>query len=158
MKKNLQMSFSSVGDELAKDYSLVPLLRQVDELNRVSAIIHDYFPDLRGSCHCGAVDYPNDLLVIYVKNSATFQIVNRRINEIEGILIENGYRYGNFKVKVLPEFQKEIINSRKKSLSAEQVEMLKKFAQAIGREDLLKNSDYESAVDENLRNDWEINL
>lgn len=156
MKKiNYRATFTSVSDELGKDYSLAQLARQVNELNHLSLLIYDKFPDLRDNCHCGAIDYPNDLLVIYVKDSAAFHQVNRRISEIEDVLVENGCRYSNFKVKMRPESQK-VKRSSKNILSPEQHAMLAKFAQAIGREDLLKEV-ADKAIEEEI-NQWEVKL
>lgn len=155
-KNNIRKSFTSVGDELNKDYSLAQLARQVEELNHLSLLICEKFPDLRGNCHCGAIDYPNDLLVIYVKDSVTFHQVNRRMDQIEDVLIESGCRYSNFKVKMRPESQK-VKRSSKKILSSEQQAMLVKFAHAIGREDLLKSLDESPSLGDEI-NQWEVKL
>ena len=33
---------------------------------RISEIIYSHYPNLRDICHCGAIDYPSDLLVLFL--------------------------------------------------------------------------------------------
>lgn len=159
MKKNQhkKYQFTTVSDQLKQTYTLNNLTSLVNDLNELTELIHSQMPELRTLCHCGAIDYANDLLVIYVANNAAYYIVNNWAATIDEILRVNGHFFAKLYIKVRPHGQ---ANQRKvkHQLSDEQYEMLKKFAVAIERPELIKER-MSSVIEDELESEtWKVDL
>lgn len=153
-------NFVTLGDQIKQTYNLDSLAMRVNELNRINSIICQNFAELRKICHCGAIDYANDLLVLYVVNNSAFYRVNQLVPAIQDVLAANQVYLGKLLVKVRPEeYQKPVVKPR---LDPLQCAMLEKFAIAIKRPDLIKSkigSNSESEDDNPVElEDWHIQL
>lgn len=152
-------NFVTLGDQIKQTYNLDSIAVKVNELNRINGIIHQNFAELRKICHCGAIDYANDLLVLYVVNNSAFYKVNQLVPEIQDVLSAHQVYLGKLLVKVRPEeYQKPVIKPRLDDL---QYSMLEKFAMAIDRPDLIKpkaeSCESDDAIFAKLE-DWQIKL
>lgn len=152
-------NFVTLGDQIKQTYNLDNIAVKVNEINRINNILNQSFVDLRQICHCGAIDYANDLLVLYAVNNGAFYKINQMIGSIQDVLSANQVYLGKLLVKVRPEeYRKPLI---KPKLDYLQREMLEKFAAAIERPDLIKPSnDLSDDGNENFveLEDWTIKL
>ena len=147
--------FIEFGERLKQIAQQDDLGRLLQELARISEIIYAHHSGLRDICHCGAIDYPSDLLVLFVSNNSGFYVVNNMISNIQDTLYSNGVSFSKILVKVRP--QKHQAKKIKHELSPEQQEALQKFANALGRPELIKPQ-RESEAEENTSSDWELKL
>ena len=150
-------TFTTVEHQLNKlngDRTMGSLLKVVNELSQMTNILYEKMPDLSGVFHCGAVDYLNDTLILYVNNNAVHHRVNSQIRSIEEVLNDAGYLFNKFLVKTKP--TTAVSKPQKRIISPEQHQMLAEFAQAINRPELIKpvSNDIE-VVD---LEPWEIKL
>lgn len=127
------------------------------ELQQINKALANYATNFLDFCHAGAIDYPNDTLVLYCKNNASFHQINQQIPYIRTYLENNGINFHKILVKVRPSAYQPINNRKKtkKELTDKQKEMLAKFATAINRPDLLKE---QHEAKEELEEEWEIKL
>ena len=157
MARKKRYNFVTLGEQIQKTYTLDSIAARVAELNRINSILNQNFVELRNICHCGAIDYANDLLVLYVINNGAFYKVNQLVPDIQDVLAVNQVYLSKLLVKVRPEkYFKPIV---KPQLDPLQHAMLEKFAAAINRPDLIKSAS-SSAQDENSPEleDWQIQL
>jgi hypothetical protein len=157
MARKKKYNFVTLGDQIRQTYNLDSIAAKVAELNRINNIISQNFAELRKICHCGAIDYANDLLVLYVVNNGAFYKVNQLVPAIQDLLAVNQVYLGKLLVKVRPEkYFKPIV---KPQLDPLQYAMLQKFATAINRPDLIKSvSSVEADEDSQKLEDWQIQL
>ncbi|RTL11624.1 MAG: hypothetical protein EKK54_06710 [Neisseriaceae bacterium] len=153
-KKKTPGHFIEFGERLKQISEQDDLGRLLQELARISEIIYSHYPNLRDICHCGAIDYPSDLLVLFVSNNSGFYLVNNMISNIQDILFSNGVSFSKILVKVRPEQHQP--KKVKRVLSLEQREALQKFANALGRPELIKS--LQEHEEENASTDWELKL
>lgn len=154
-KKKKPGHFIEFAERLKQISEQNDLGRLLQELVRISEIIYTNHPGLRNVCHCGAIDYPSDLLVLFVNNNSGFYLVNNMISSIQDTLYSNGVLFSKVLVKVRPERHQP--KKVKRVLSSEQQEALQKFAIALGRPELIKP--ISPAEDENEEvSEWEIKL
>jgi hypothetical protein len=147
--------FIEFGERLKKLAEQDDLGRLMQELARISEIIYAHHVGLRDICHCGAIDYPSDLLVLFVNNNSGFYLVNNMISNIQDTLYSNGVSFSKILVKVRP--QKHQAKKIKHELSLEQQQALQRFANALGRPELIKPISLAEDESEDA-SEWEIKL
>lgn len=147
--------FIEFGERLKKLAEQDDLGRLMQELARISEIIYAHHSGLRDICHCGAIDYPSDLLVLFVHNNSGFYLVNNMISNIQDTLYSNGVSFSKILVKVRP--QKLQLKKIKHELSLEQHQSLQQFANALGRPELIKPISLAKGDNEE-ESEWEIKL
>ncbi|MBX9598670.1 MAG: hypothetical protein K2X04_08855 [Burkholderiales bacterium] len=147
--------FIEFGERLKKLAEQDDLGRLMQELARISEIIYAHHSALRDICHCGAIDYPSDLLVLFVHNNSGFYLVNNMISNIQDTLYSNGVSFSKILVKVRP--QKLQAKKIKHELSLEQQQSLQQFANALGRPELIKAISLAEGDNEE-ESEWEIKL
>ena len=136
MARKKKYNFVTLSEQIQQTYTLDSIAAMVAELNRINSILNQNFVELRNICHCGAIDYANDLLVLYVINNGAFYKLNQLVPTIQDVLAANQVYLGKLLVKVRPEkYFKPIVKPQLDSL---QHAMLEKFAAAINRPDLIK--------------------
>lgn len=139
-------NFNTFAEAITNNQGLTSLLTIASEIKRITQLIHRLFPQFSANCHCGAVDYPNDTLVIYVLNNAAFYLLNNSISLIQAGLERNGVVFAKILIKVKPQnYQAKPVRN---VVSQEQYVMLAKLANAINRPDLLKPLDAKQLDDE----------
>lgn len=155
MTHKRKYDFVTLGDHINQTHNLNNFAVKIKEINRINTIIHQNFADLKQICHCGAIDYTNDLLVLYAINNGAFYKINQMVSVIQDILTANKIDFGKLLVKVRPEeYKKPII---KPHLNELQFVMLEKFAAAINRPDLIRyNINDEDSLE--TAEDWQIKL
>ena len=155
MARKKKYNFVTLSEQIQQTYTLDSIAAMVAELNRINSILNQNFAELRDICHCGAIDYANDLLVLYVINNGAFYKVNQLVPEIQDVLAANQVYLGKLLVKVRPEkYFKPIV---KPQLDPLQHAMLEKFAAAINRPDLIKPI-ISAESEEPEVEDWRIQL
>ncbi len=154
-KKYLKQ-FKTVGEQINSAKNMNDILQMVSELDRITKILQRGLPEFRDVCYCGAIDYPNDLIVIYTINSGAFHLLNNQIALIQDCLESNGVRFSKILLKNRPQTIKAKPKP-KPPISQAQRQMLKKFAEAINRPDLLKEEPSDQDNPEDYP-DWQIKL
>lgn len=148
--------FATFAEHLPLVNNLTHIRGVITELERLTKLIHHAFPELQHMCHCGAIDYANDLLVVYTVNNAAFYKVNQYIPLIEDLLVENHLQFAKILIKSNP--QRHLAKPVTKQLiGADEYAMLAKFATAINRPDLLKPWNAE-IPDSQRELEWKIDL
>ena len=147
--------FSTLAEHLQHTNTLSNVFVLVGELNRITGLLHQAFPELASLCHCGAIDYANDLVVIFTNNNSAFYTVNNRVPQIQDFLVANGVNLNKLLVKVSPQTSRAQPREKHHVGLAEH-NMLAKFAEAIQRPDLLKP--FGVAETEDAAETWEIKL
>lgn len=150
-------AFVTAEEYLNKSSDLGNIRAVTHELQQINKVLDNYSTDFLNFCHAGAIDYPNDTLVLYCRNNASFHQINQQIPYIRTYLENKGINFHKILVKVRPSAYQPITNRRKakKELTDKQKEMLAKFATAINRPDLLKD---EHDDKEGSEEEWEIKL
>lgn len=155
MTHKRKYDFITLSDHINHTHNLNNLAVKIKEINRINIIIYQNFTELKKFCHCGAIDYTNDLLVLYAINNGAFYKINQMVPAIQDVLAANKIDFGKLLVKVRPEeYKKPVIKLRLNDL---QFAMLEKFAVAINRPDLIRynmNDEYSLETSE----DWQIQL
>ena len=151
-------AFVTAEEYLDQSNDLVNIREVTHELQQINKILANYSTDFLNFCHAGAIDYPNDTLVLYCNNNASFHKINQQVPYVRGYLENNGINFHKILIKVRPLAHLPINNRKKtkKELTDKQKEMLAKFAIAINRPDLLK--DQLEAATEQLEEEREIKL
>lgn len=155
VRKEITSKFTTVGEHLDKLKNMSSIFNLVAELTRITDILHKNLPDLRNMCHCGAVDYASDLLVIFTNTNGAFHIINNQVPLIQDCLEDNGIYFGKILVRNRP----QDIDTKPKAkhiVGDKEYLMLKKFAKAISRPDLLKPQKVASSSEEALN--WQIDF
>lgn len=143
--------FSTPGDQFNSTQNLGNLFHIVTELNRITKLIHTNFRQLCEICYCGALDYEDNLLIVYVKNNSAFYIVNGMARAIQDVLSKNNIHFNKLLIKVRPLASET--PKPKHRINFKQYQMLEKFARATNREDLLKPFKDDAEKDDDL---WPI--
>lgn len=152
-QKHKAPSFATFAECLSPNLSQT--LRNIVKLERMNAIIYAAFPHLREVCHCGAIDYENELLVIYTADNAAYYSVNNYLNALQECLERHGCGFDKILLKTNPRLA-QIKHKPQRKVAAAEYAMLAKFAAAIDRFDLLKPADRGVASD--ASNDWQLDL
>ena len=153
-----QRKFSTLVEHLYQSNDMAGIFGKVNELNRITDLLHQAFPELALICHCGAIDYANDLIVLFTANNSAFYTVNNRVGQIQDLLSSNGVLLNKLLVKVSP--QSSVANKprQKHLVGIAEHEMLAKFAVAINRPDLLKPLADPEDEDSVAVESWQIKL
>ena len=151
--------FNTIGECLESSQGLNSIFNQINELLRISELIYAKFPQLRDFCHCGAIDYPNDMLVLYTSNNSSFHQVNNLVPLIQEYLDLKGVSFQRLLVKSRPQNSKEKPKTKKELIGEKEQMMLNKFAEAIKRPDLIKSAKKSNTeVQESPDDEWNIEL
>lgn len=150
-------AFVTAEEYLDQSSDLVNIREVAHELQQINKSLADYSTDFLNFCHAGAIDYPNDTLVLYCNNNASFHKINQQVPYIRAYLENKGINFHKILVKVRPAMYQPINNKKKikKQLSDKQKEMLAKFAAAINRPDLLEDK---TVTENQTEDEWEIKL
>jgi hypothetical protein len=152
---NQKFKFASFAEHVTQVRNLNKILHNVELLNQITLLLNKRLPHLVGAFHCGAVDFSGGILVIYAKSNGAFYKLNQNIRQIQDALAEEYYSFAQILFKTSPQAQTQKIKSRTTAVGPQEQEMLAKFAQAIGRPDLLKAN---LAAEKVSTEDWAIQL
>ncbi len=155
-EKNNRHKFSTFAEHVPQVRNLNNILHSIELLLQLTAIINQRLPNLAGTFHCGSVEMTSSVLVIYAHSNAGFYKLNQSINLIQDALADEYYSFSQILLKTSPRAQERKVKKKTVALGPEEQTMLAKFAEAIGRPDLLvKPAVVEPVIPEE---DWEITL
>lgn len=156
MIKRKKVSFATADKYLATSNDLMDICKLANALDRVNSLLENYSDGFIDYCHCGAIDYLNDVLVLYCSGNAAFHRVNNQVPYIRNYLESNNINFHKILVKVKPVNYFRLRKEARKPLTNEAKVMLMKFATAINRQDLIRGDDQE--VENETGQDFEIKI